>query len=219
MARRRFALERGGPKRLELRWRRGLRDFQVALDGQVWSLDRTAVVAGTSLTLPGGSSLFVQWVKRRWSSIALRDTLRVDKDGVPLPGSDEDPRVVGRRAASLIALFGLLRVFFLALFFSLSRPGGGSSPVVTLAAGSAFFIAVEGALLVALALAAAFGVRAAVVAAAAVLALEFLAYAALGALKPSLGTVVQVLVIVHLWQAWKRMKPKVPTASLAAVFE
>lgn len=216
MPRRRYALERGGPKRLELRWKRGLKDFQVELDGHVWSVDRTAVLAGTSITLPGGSSLFVHWVKRRWSSIALRDTLRVDRDGVPLPGSDEDPRVVGRSAASVIALFGLLRFLLLGLWFSFrgdARPGSGIDPWLVV-------VGAEGAVLVALAVAAAMGARAAVIAAAALLALEFVAGLAIsGGRPPGLGTVIQVLVIVHLYQSWQRMKSKVPTANLAAVFE
>lgn len=219
MPARRYALERGGPKRLELRWKRGLRDFQVELDGQVWSLDRTAVIAGASITLPGGSSLFVHWVKRRWSSIALRDTLRVDKDGVPLPGTDEDPRVVGRRAASVVALFGLLRVFLVAIVVGVPRT---MSPVTSRDGRDVVLgvVAAEGAVLVALAVAAAMGARAAVIAAAALLALEFVAAIAIsGGGPPGLGTVIQALVIVHLYQCWRRMKPKVPTATLAAVFE
>ncbi len=220
MARRRFALERGGPKRLELRWKRGLRDFQVELDGQVWSVDRSAAVGGTSITLPGGSSLFVHWVKRTWSSIALRDELRVERDGVPVPGSDGDPRVVGRRAASVIALFGLLRFFLVALLWSINgRATMSAAPAAVMEDGFLLGVAAEGALLVALAFVAAFGVRAAVVIAAGVLAVEFAASIATGSFRPGLGTVVQVLVIVHLYRCWKRMKPRLPTANLAAVFE
>ena len=43
MPTRKFALERGGPKQLQIRWRRGFKDFEVALDGQAWKVDRSGV--------------------------------------------------------------------------------------------------------------------------------------------------------------------------------
>src|SRR5512138_1146217 len=106
MPKRKFALERGGPKQLRVSWRRGLRDFEVALDGAgAWRLEPAAVRAGAAVTLPGGATLRVQWVKRRWWSIGFRDALRLERDGVPVPGSDLDPRVVARGGGRLMLLF------------------------------------------------------------------------------------------------------------------
>jgi hypothetical protein len=133
-----------------------------------------------------------------------------------VPGSDEDPRVVGRRAASVVGLFGLLRLLLFGLWLAFrgdARPGSGLDPWLVV-------LTVEGATLLALAVAASLGARVAVAAAAALLALELAASLVVGGGRVGGGAVlIQVLVIVHLYQCWQRMKPKVPTANLAAVFE
>ncbi|HET8538561.1 MAG TPA: hypothetical protein VFL83_01685 [Anaeromyxobacter sp.] len=217
MASRRYALERGGPRRLRVRWGWRLKGFEVALDGQAWTLDRAAVLAGASITLPGGSTLFVQNVRRRWWSVALRDDLRVDLDGAPVPGSDGHPRTIGRRAASVIALFGLLRLFLVAMWVSLA-----SAPDANAISASFTFnlAAVDGAVLLVLAIPAALALRPAVVLAAGLLGVE-LAVSLLfaGGRASGLGVLIQVLVIVHLVDAWRRMRPRSPSPSLAAVFE
>lgn len=211
MPKRRFAIERGGPKRLELRWKGRLKELRVELDGQVWAPEPAAVRAGTSLTIPGGSTLFVQQVKRKWWSVALRDDLRIELDGVPVPGSDGDPSVLGRRAARLIALFGLVRL--LAGYALVSRgvelsgsPGGA-------------IILCQGAALMVLALLAGLGLRPAVVLSAGLLAIELVASLVLVSGPSGLGTLIQVLVMVHLFQVWRTMKPRAPVATLASVFE
>ena len=214
MPRRKYALERGGPKRLQLRWGWRLKDFEVALDGQAWRLDRAAVLAGATITIPGGSSLFVRSVRRRWWSVALRDELRVELDGVPVPGSDGHPLAIGRRAASVIALFGLLRVLFVGLWAVFSAADGRAvDPLAAITTAS-------GAIQIVLAVLAGFGLRLPVLLAAGLLTLELVAAVALaGARSSGLGFVVQVLVIVHLHGAWKRMRPRTATPSLATVFE
>lgn len=208
MARKRLALERGGPRRLELRWGWRLRAFQVSFDGTVWQLDRPTLATGVTLVLPDGSSLFVQSVKRRWWSIAFRDELRVERNGVPVPGSDGDPRVIGRGAASVLVFFGLLRFVFVTLWMVFSRPGSlAPNP-----------LALEGLTLIVLGILAAFGQRLPIALGAGLLVAEILVFAASGMLNP-VGLLIQVLVIVHLVHAWRRMRPRPPQPSLGSVFE
>jgi len=211
MPTRKLALERGGERRLQLRWRWGMRELEVSSSGQAWKLDGAAAREGAHLTLPGGSTLLVQRVRRRWWSVALRDDLRVELDGVPVPGSDGDPRVIGRRAASVIALFGLLRlllVFLWIVFGTGGRvPGGGP-------------FALEGLALILLAALAAFGLRTPVILGAGVLALELVvSVVAAGGRASPVGVIVSVLVIVHLYGGWTRMRPPSATPTLGAIFE
>jgi hypothetical protein len=209
MGRRRYALERGGPKRLELRWRRGLRDFEVVLDGNAWRVvDREALDAGATLTPPDGSSLRVQRVRRRWWSIALRNELLVERDGVAVPGSDGDPRVIARGAASLVGLFGVLNLGFAGLFSLFTRSGNGLG------------FALEGLVLCVLAVLAALGRRLPIALAAGFLAVDtLLPVLALGMTPNPLGLAIRALVVVHLYRAWRRMRPVVRPAGVAAVFE
>lgn len=217
MAKRRYALERRGPKNLELRWRRGLRDFQVSLDGASWRLPPDAVRAGATIAVPGGSSLLVQLVKRPFWSVRFRDTLRVERDGVPVPGSDEDPPVIGRGAARLVLLFALLRVMLIALYQLFSTPAGGGRGEGLGVAG--LVVGLSAIALLVLGIVALFGRRLPVLLAAIVLALE-LAWALAGSgTAPGVGTLIQTLVIVHLVQCWQRMRPRVAAQTLAAVFE
>ena len=211
MGRRRYALERGGPKRLELRWRRGLRDFEVVLDGNAWRVvDREALDAGATLTPPDGSSLRVQRVRRRWWSIALRDELLVERDGVAVPGSDGDPRVIARGAAGLVGLFGVLNLGFVGLSSVFTRGGGGPGMLVAL----------EGLVLCVLAALAALGRRLPIALAAGFLAVDtLLPVLALGMTPNPLGLAIRALVVVHLYRAWRRMRPVVRPAGVAAVFE
>jgi hypothetical protein len=207
MAKRKYALERGGPKRLFVRWRRGFKDFEVAFDGKAYELERRLLESGASLTLGDGSSLFVQRVKRRWWSIGFRDELRVDRDGVPVPGSDGDPRVVGRGAGGVLILFGLLRLLFLAPWLLFAR-SPAFLPVVA-----------EGIGLTVLGVLALLGLRLPVALGAGLLVAESLALVALGRVPNPAGVVIQVLVVVYLVRAWRRMRPRLPQPSLASVFE
>ncbi len=213
MAKRRYALERGGPKNLRLRWRWGMRDFQVALvGGPMWRFDREALKVGATVFLPDGSSLFLRYEKPKWWSVGGRKELHVERNGVPLPGSDGDPRVIGRRMASLIILFGLLRVVLGGLL-TIFEEAQGPRP-----AGSVL-VGIEGLLLIGLGVVAAFGRRLPVVLAAGLLAAELLIALSTGGILNPIGVVVQVLVILYLFRAWRRMAPRAPQATLSSVFE
>lgn len=211
MATRKFALERGGPKRLELRWRRGLKDFEVSVDGTTWKLEPDAVRAGAAVALAGGSALFVKWDRRRFWSVAFRDDLRVERDGVPLPGSDGDPRVIARRASRVILLFGFLRVLFVGLLQAFD-------PSAVVASGS-MLVALSGLVLLALGAVAAFGRRLPLAIAAGLLALELAVMLGMSLRLAPTGIVVQALVIVHLVQSWQRARPRVAAPTLGAIFE
>lgn len=211
MASRSYALERGGPKVLRLTWGRGLRDFEVALGDRRLRLDPAAVRAGTSATLPDGSALHVRYARRSFWSIAFRDDLHVERDGVPVPGSDGDPRVIGRRAARVMAFFGLLRVGFLLLFHLFSRqPGGVPGPVQV--------VMLSGLALLVLAALAALGLRLAVALGAGLVGLEVGVAVATGVGATPVALLIQLLLVAHLASAWRRMRPRAPRPALGQVF-
>ncbi len=101
-ASRRFPLERGGPERLELRWTASFREVTVLFDGgEVTKVDRPKIPRdGATVALPDGSTL----------TIRLNGLLGmgVARNGVPLPGSDLEPRRLLRNAAMLMGLAALL---------------------------------------------------------------------------------------------------------------
>jgi hypothetical protein len=210
MASRSYALERGGPKVLRLTWRRGLRDFEVAFGERLLKLDPAAVRAGTSATLPDGSALHVRYARRSFWSIAFRDDLHVERDGVPVPGSDGDPRVIGRRAARVMAFFGLLRVAFLLLFHLFSRQPGTPGPVQVLV--------LSGLALLVLAVLAAYGLRLAVALGAGLVGLEVVVAVAAGVGATPVALLIQILLVAHLASAWRRMRPRAPRPALGQVF-
>ncbi len=212
MARRRYALERGGAKELELRWGFRKRDFEVSFRGSGWKLDRSQLKAGTTLVLPDGSSLLVRWVPPRWYSVAERESFLLDRDGVPVPGSDGDPRVLGRGAGWLVMVFALLRLLNLVgLAMDLER----GMPVVP-----AFVaVAVSEAGLFALGVLALLGKRLPVALAAGLLAAEVPLAAVLDGPPNPLWLIIQILVLVRLVRAWRRMAPREKRPSLAQVFE
>lgn len=220
MGRRRYALERGGPKELEVRWGWRRKAFAVSLGGATWNLERARVEAGAPITLPDGSSLALRWDRRRFWSISFRDELHVERNGVPLPGSDGDPRVIGRRAGRVLLLFGFLRVVFVGLWTVFDR--SGPSRVGGLGALGGM-MTVAGLGLMVLGVLASFGARLPVLLGALLIGLEELVWLAgwpgNGARLSPTGVVIQVLVIAHLVRAWRRMKPRAEQPSLASVFE
>lgn len=212
MAGRRYALERGGPRELQLRWRWGMRDFEVLLGPSSWKLDRPLLRSGATIVLPDGCSLFVQHVKPPWWSIGRRKELLVERDRVPVPGSDGHPRVVGRRAARLILLFAFLRIFFIVLWGAFQRGGPRWGGLLA-------FLPLEAVVLTVLGILAAFGFRLPVVLAAGLFALEVLVVFASGNTPNPIGVLILVIVIVNLVSAWRRMSPRRREPSLASVFE
>ena len=95
---RRYALESGGEKRLELRWDTSFRQVRVLFDGEeVRTLERKKLPRdGEKVALPDGSTL----------SVRLRGFLGIElsRDGSHLPESDLDPRRVLRNAAFLMGI-------------------------------------------------------------------------------------------------------------------
>jgi hypothetical protein len=192
----RLALERGGPKRLEVRRGRGPDGGLVLLDStEVATFDPSRLDTGVSVALPDGSALRLERVPRRWWSVALRDELLVDRQGVPVPGSDGDPRTIGKRAARFIGIFGVLLILFGMLWELFSRSRNVSATPVML----------EGVLLLVLAAVAAFGPRLPILLAALLLAADTVAVLALTGAFPPVGLVVRALIVVHLVRSWKRM--------------
>jgi hypothetical protein len=98
---RRYALERGGPERIELRWGASFRAVRVLFDGaETATIERNKIRRdGTKVTLPDGSVL----------SLRLRGLLGIEllRDQVHLPGSDLEPRRLLRNAALLMSIAAL----------------------------------------------------------------------------------------------------------------
>ena len=103
MAKQSFALEPGGPKRLEITWGGIYRNVAVKLDDRVLGTipDQKALTKGQDFRLPDGSKLRVQLV-----SSLLTAELRVLRNGQPLPGSPSDPAARLRNAYLLIYVVG-----------------------------------------------------------------------------------------------------------------
>ena len=119
MRTRRFRLEEGGPKRLQLSWRSHYEELWASVDGvQVGqSLSKEALRHGELWRLPDGSRL---GVRLHTGGLQL---LLVERDGRPLPGSQGHPMTWVRGAAYslLLACFvHLLRDYVLLLV----RPEG-----------------------------------------------------------------------------------------------
>jgi hypothetical protein len=108
-----FALDPGGPERLEVRWSGLWKDITVHLDGQEIGAIPSVIELhqGSSFTLPDGSVLTVM---KRTKSLGNVE-LSVSRDGKPLPGTASDPALRLKWAAHLLyfiafftALWGLI---------------------------------------------------------------------------------------------------------------
>lgn len=100
MAKTQFALEAGGPKRLELSWGFSWKNFQVTLDGQQVGTaqgGQKELKEGLQFRLPDGSVLEIQLVQS-----AMSTEMHVLRDGVPLPGSASEPEQRVKSAAYLL---------------------------------------------------------------------------------------------------------------------
>jgi hypothetical protein len=100
MPKKTFALESGGPQRLELNWGLFWKGFQVTLDGKpvgTVSGGQKELKEGVELDLPDGSTLDIQLV-RSW----MNEELRILRNGVPVPGSASDPEQRVKAAAYLL---------------------------------------------------------------------------------------------------------------------
>jgi hypothetical protein len=103
MATKTFALESGGPKRLEVSWGMFWKNFTVTLDGkQVGTVEggQKELKKGVELRLPDGSELRIQL-----ASGAMNVELQVTRDGKALPGSASDPAQRVQTAAYMLYFF------------------------------------------------------------------------------------------------------------------
>jgi hypothetical protein len=210
MEEREYALQRGGAKRLKLRWSSGWKDLEISLDGVARKLAPTAVEAGTSVALPDGSSLVVR-TRRRWWSLFRRHEVHLHRNGEPVPGSDADPRVIGALAGNALVALVVLRFLFLGLWqvFSLHEGTGGSG--ITLS-GMAFLA--EGILLLAAGVLPRFGLRLPLLLGAALLAGELVFMEARSPRHaPPLVVILWALVILGAVRGWWRMRPLRPAGT------
>jgi hypothetical protein len=127
-----FALDPGGPKRLEVRWAGAWKDVAIHLDGAPIGAipSKAELQEGRSFTLPDRSILHVKLV-RSFADIELQ----VTRNGAPLPGSATDPAERVRLAGSItlfIAVCSGLSGLMAAVFQvkSLTRLGLGWPSVV-----------------------------------------------------------------------------------------
>lgn len=98
-----YALDPGGPKRLQISWKGMWKDVVVRLDDQEIGHipDRAALKEGRSFALPDGSQLSVALRTQ-----ALNQGLEVLRDGQALPGSAADPQQQLKLAAGIVYFVG-----------------------------------------------------------------------------------------------------------------
>lgn len=106
MPRRKFAIEPGGQKRLEVSWGRNFSNTRVTLDGQPIGapVERKELREGVSYPLPDGSTLGLR------TGGMYNAELQVTRNGTPVPGSASDPRQRMRTAAGVFAFIGGLSI-------------------------------------------------------------------------------------------------------------
>ncbi len=99
MPKRMFALEKDGPKRLELSWGGFWKNFTVKLDGEIvlTAGGSAELKAGRTARLPDGSALEV-----RLNTGIGNQGLEVTRDGRPLPGSATDPEAQVKLAGGIV---------------------------------------------------------------------------------------------------------------------
>lgn len=121
---RHLPLERGGDRRLRVRWEFGYRNVRAELDGrEVLRVDEPEQLReGRTAPLLDGTRLELRLER------VLFPALVVERGGVPVPGSDTDPGHVARVGAWV--LFFIAAVFFLggvpALMSDSEILGGGA---------------------------------------------------------------------------------------------
>lgn len=130
MPKQRFALEEGGEKRLEVSWKGLYKDVTVSLDGNPIGVvpNKKALSAGQAFSLPDGSTIKIQLVRKLMST-----ELQVLRNGEPLPGSSSDPQTRFKTAygmvyfvAGLNLVLGLVSFLFNVEFLQQIGIGFGS---------------------------------------------------------------------------------------------
>jgi hypothetical protein len=110
---RRYALEPGGPERLEVRSKGAYKKVTLLFDGQVVVEDATAkdLQAGLHWTLPDGSRLSA----KRVTNYITGYELQLFRDGLPVQGSGADPMSRVKQGAYALAVVAGLTVAVSAL--------------------------------------------------------------------------------------------------------
>lgn len=94
----RLAIDRGGPKRLEVSWKMGWKQFRVSMDGaEVGSAaGKSELREGREFLLPDGSRLHARLVKQ----------LELLRNGRAVPGSATDPVAILNLSCGIIFFIG-----------------------------------------------------------------------------------------------------------------
>lgn len=110
---RRYALEPGGPKRLEIRSKGSYRKVTVVFDGRVLAEDVTAkaLKGGVSWTLPDGSRLEA----KRVTNYITGYELQLFRDGLPVEGSGADPMSKVKQGAWALGIVAVMSILIGAL--------------------------------------------------------------------------------------------------------
>jgi hypothetical protein len=99
MPKKAFALDAGGPPRVEIQWRGIWKDVRVRVDGNELAVipNKGELERGRDIPLPMGGVLGVKLVSQ-FAAVELR----VTRDGISLPGSASDPAERVRQAAYVL---------------------------------------------------------------------------------------------------------------------
>lgn len=102
-----YALEKGGPRRLEVSWKPIWKDITVRMDGEVIGTiaSQRELLAGQEFRLRDGTTVKVQQVHRITGA-----EVEVTRGGEPLPGSASDPETRVLTAAWVLFIVGGLNV-------------------------------------------------------------------------------------------------------------
>lgn len=98
-----FALEAGEKKRLDIVWIGTWKNVTIILDGNTVGTipDQKTLIAGKEFSLPDGSRLRLELVKKLMST-----DLHVLRNELPVPGSASDPQISLTSAYALVYLIG-----------------------------------------------------------------------------------------------------------------
>ena len=106
--RKKYALQKGGDKRLELSWKARWKRFTVKFDDQEVGVipSRAELLEGRDFDLPDGSRLRVQL------KFIFLPMLALYRNDEPLPGTDADPHKRLRRACTTIFVLAGISLLF-----------------------------------------------------------------------------------------------------------
>lgn len=107
MPTKRFSLEHGGPKRLEVSWKMMWKDVKIKLDGvEIGSIqNQKEFTNGRDFTLADGSKLNIKLTRR-----LLSLDIQLLRDGKPIPRSVSDPAQVLKSSYGTIFFIGGLNI-------------------------------------------------------------------------------------------------------------